>query len=192
MEHHLTFQEFTRHYAGLAKEDFLQRFPTPILLIDFAGVQDVPDKVKETEAPPPPSPMAALTQFTPGHDERLASVVAAPLLKSDRNQLAGTVTLGRIDENDIVLPHGVVSKLHAVFKKDPATGQFAVVDAKSRYGTSVDGYNLPPGEVYPLRNRSVLLFARFVQAEVFFPRDFYQHMHLMLHLAKERGEPPPS
>jgi hypothetical protein len=183
MGFHLSFQDFGRHYAGLSKEDFFARFPTPILVIDFEGVRDVPDDVETQEQPLRP---AALTQFTPGHDEKLAQVVVAPLLKSDRNTMPGVVTLGRIEENDIVLPHGVISKLHAVFRKDPTTGVFSVVDAKSRYGTAVNGQNLPPGESSPLKKRTTLLFARFVLAEIFPPLEFYQHMHLMLHLGREK------
>jgi len=183
IEFHLSFAQFGQAYAALPKEDFLSRFSEPILLVDFEGVRDVPSNIEGTTPPPLEG---ALTQFTPGHDEKLDTVAVVPVVKSDRNTMANVVTLGRANSNDIVLPHGVISKLHAVFKKDPTTGQFSVTDAQSKYGTAVDGYPLPPAEAYPLTSKSTIVFAKFVQAVVFSPRDFHQHMHLMLHLGRDK------
>ncbi len=183
-EFHLSFQEFGKRYSGMTRDEFLASFNVPILLIDFEGVVTPP-----TGAGAAPSPQVdARTQFSPGHDEKLDKVVVAPLLKSDRNAQANVVTLGRAEKNDIVLPHNVISKLHAVFRKDPSTGQFSVTDAKSKYGTMVDGQPLIPMEPCMLSKKATLLFARFVQATLFFPRDFHQQMHLMLHMGQ--GVPP--
>jgi hypothetical protein len=182
-EYHLRFTEFGKQYAHLPKEQFLAAFTAPFLVIDFEGMVDVPDKLKGTAGPPP---LNALTQFTPGHDEKMDKVVVAPLVKSDRNKVPNSVTLGRAATNDIVLPHGVVSKVHAVFKKDLSTGVYTVTDAKSRYGTAVNGKPLMPAEPFPLASKANIVFARFVQAIFFSPVDFFQHMHLMLHLGREK------
>jgi hypothetical protein len=183
MKFHLNFPDFVDQYASLERDRFLATFPEPILLIDFKGIREVPENLKGNAQPPP---MTALTQFTPGHDENLDMVVVAPLRKSDRNKMANAVTLGRARTNDIVLPHGVISKLHAFFRKDPATGNLSITDADSRYGTAVNSENLVPADPYPLNNKSTLLFAKFVQAHLYFPRDFYQQMHLMLHQGRGR------
>jgi hypothetical protein len=183
MDFHVSFTEFGKKYVGLTKEQFLATFTTPILVIDFEGVVNVPDKLKGTASPPP---LNAMTQFTPGHDEKLEKVVVVPLLKSDRNKVPNSITLGRATTNDVVVPHGVISKLHAVFKKDPSTGVFTVTDAKSRYGTAVNGKPLLPAEPFPLQSKANIVFARFVQAIFFLPADFFQHMHLMLHFGREK------
>jgi hypothetical protein len=182
MEHHLTFREFGDRYAKLSRDEFLAKFPTPVLVVDFEGLETPPKELPDS--PPPPS--NALTQFTPGHDEKLNQVAVAPLVKSKRNPMQKAVTLGRAEANDIVVPHGVISKLHAFFKKDPSTGQLSITDANSRFGTAVGGHILPPGESYPLAKKANIVFARYVQAILFFPADFYQHMHLMLHLGREK------
>ncbi len=183
MDFHKTFAEFAREYSGMAKEQFLTQFNVPFLLIDFEGVV-APPKSMETTMPPPR--LNAMTQFSPGHDEKQDKVVVAPLLKSDRNDMAGVITLGRADKNDIVLPHGVISKLHAVFRKDPSTGHYSVTDAKSKYGTFVDEKQLVPMEPFMLTKKTTILFARYVQAMFFPPREFHQHMHLMLHRGQEK------
>jgi hypothetical protein len=182
-EFHLSFQEFAKRYASLPKEQFLSTFTVPILVIDFEGVVDVPDKLKGTAGPPP---LNALTQFTPGYDEKMDKVVVVPLVKSDRNKVPNAVTLGRAVTNDVVLPHGVVSKVHAVFKKNPDTGQFTITDAKSRYGTAVNGKPLLPAEPFPVTSKANVVFARFVQGIFFSPADFFQHMHLMLALGRQK------
>ncbi len=182
MEHHLTFREFGDQFAKLSKEAFIARFPTPILVVDFEGLETPPKELPDSPAPP----SNALTQFTPGHDEKLNQVAVAPLVKSKRNPMQKAVTLGRAAANDIVVPHGVISKLHAFFKKDPASGELSITDANSRFGTAAEGHILLPGEPYLLTKKTSIVFARYVQALLFFPAEFFQHMHLMLHLGREK------
>src|SRR3954454_22093827 len=63
------------------------------------------------------------------------------------------ITIGRVDENDICLPKGNISKKHTkIVVKD---GKIIVLDLKSTNGTYVNGKKLagphvtkPTGEVY--------------------------------------------
>lgn len=61
------------------------------------------------------------------------------------------VTVGRVDNNDLVLQDDSVSRFHAYFRLDDRQGWF-VTDAESRNGTWVDGVKLAPNERAPVRD----------------------------------------
>ena len=48
------------------------------------------------------------------------------------------ISLGRSTEQDICLDDQSVSRLHALFRHDPATGAWLLVDMESKNGTWVD------------------------------------------------------
>jgi len=52
------------------------------------------------------------------------------------------ITVGRIDSNDLVVEDPSVSRFHAYFRLEK-TGEWWLVDADSRNGTSVAGQKLP-------------------------------------------------
>lgn len=58
----------------------------------------------------------------------------------------GRITVGRGVENDVVLPHAMVSKAHAFFVE--RDGRYGLADAGSRNGTSIGGERLTPGTVF--------------------------------------------
>jgi hypothetical protein len=81
------------------------------------------------------------------------------------------VTLGRAPECDIVIEDATVSRLHAVFRKEPHTGMWQVVDAESHNGTFQAGVLIVPGRPTPLFERAALRFGAvemsFLQASAF-------------------------
>jgi len=68
------------------------------------------------------------------------------VVKSDNNPWAGRISVGRARNNDIVLPHASVSKLHAHFS-ETKTG-LTLSDAGSRNGTHLSG--VPVGADQPV------------------------------------------
>lgn len=60
------------------------------------------------------------------------------------NPFAMGVTIGRVESNDVVLDDGSVSRFHAWLQQDERTGQWAITDAESKNGTSVNGAPLGP------------------------------------------------
>lgn len=81
------------------------------------------------------------------------------------------ITLGRSPECDIVIEDATVSRLHAVFRKEPHTGMWQVVDAESHNGTFQAGVLIVPGRPTPLFGRAALRFGAvemsFLQASAF-------------------------
>lgn len=67
--------------------------------------------------------------------------------KTGRNSFSG-VTIGRTQNNDVVVPVRTVSKFHAWISSEG--GRFYCYDAQSSYGTSVDQVLLQGGERRPL------------------------------------------
>jgi pSer/pThr/pTyr-binding forkhead associated (FHA) protein len=179
MARHQTLEEFLKENSRLSQSQFLIKYPAPLLEIDFKGILSAPKEALDQVEPPSEG---ALTQFTLGHDDKLDEIIIAPLEKSNRNPMQNAVTLGRAITNDIIIPHGVISKLHAILKKETNTGQYSIADIDSKYGTTVNQYSLPPTEAYPLTGKPQIVFAKYIRAVFYSPKEFHQHMHFIRHL----------
>jgi pSer/pThr/pTyr-binding forkhead associated (FHA) protein len=81
------------------------------------------------------------------------------------------VTLGRVPDCDIVIEDAIVSRTHALFRQEPHTGMWHVVDAESHNGTFLAGALIVPGRPMPLFERAALRFGgvevAFLQASAF-------------------------
>ncbi len=85
--------------------------------------------------PPPPPPPPPPTVIVDGAKE--GSLVSTVLEQPYPLNRASTVTIGRTDENNIVMPVHQVSRRHAIVKWDGEG--FAVIDKGSTNGTLVNG-----------------------------------------------------
>jgi hypothetical protein len=65
------------------------------------------------------------------------SLVVQPLAKSTRNPFNDQLTIGRANNNDVILKLPSVSKFHAWLKV--IDGAYRIFDAKSSFGTFVEG-----------------------------------------------------
>ncbi len=88
-----------------------------------------------------------------------------------RDGLVPEVTLGRTQDNDIIIQDPTVSRLHASFYQESHTGTWYVSDAGSHNGTWNNGTLLIPGRPEPLFARAALRFgdvqATFLQPDTF-------------------------
>jgi len=85
--------------------------------------------------------------------------------KSPRNSWRGRISVGRATNNDIVIRHESVSKLHAHFTPattEPTTGgpppSYLLTDAGSSNGTEVNDTTLTADVPAPIRNRDRVAF----------------------------------
>lgn len=65
------------------------------------------------------------------------------LKKSERNPFGALITLGRAKNNDIIVDHPTVSKVHVIFTQT-GKGEWSVSDERSSNGTFLNGVKLEP------------------------------------------------
>jgi hypothetical protein len=91
---------------------------------------------------------------------RVGEPLVFPLVKgsSRANAFGMGITVGRTDNNDIVLPDQSVSRFHAFFQQDPKTELWKLTDAESKNGTFVAGQRLAPQEGVQIESGARLRF----------------------------------
>lgn len=125
------------------------------LLFDEDGVTNRGLHLQEVTNELTAAPVSSLTvdpaQAFGRITEPLRHFACYPIVKSARNVFPYGPTLGRTRNNDIVVPLSVVSKFHSWFQRQGET--LYMYDANSRFGTFVNGVQLPSsGEAgLPLR-----------------------------------------
>jgi len=80
------------------------------------------------------------------------------------------IKVGRTDNNDVVLAQAGVSKFHAWFRRDAATGKYLVQDAESENGTTVEGQELSAPQSKSLNGGERIVFGKIAHAEFHTPQ----------------------
>jgi hypothetical protein len=141
---------------SIDQKTFVDRFPHPMLVVRKGGndpgaapfEKELDWKVTKA------SPFATATGLPRGPKPTVSSV--EPLVKTNRNPFAGMITVGRAPNNDVCLPVGSVSKLHAYFQEQGK--KWFVRDGTSANGTFVDGQKLVPEKAVELADGAHLAF----------------------------------
>jgi len=94
------------------------------------------------------------------------------------------VTIGRSEDNDVVLQDGTVSSRHAAILFDAHTASFALQDQESTNGTAINGRSVVPLRVTPIQDGDVLSFGDAVFL-FFTPSGFYQALREKLGLGQQ-------
>lgn len=76
---------------------------------------------------------------------------------STQNAFAMGVTVGRVQNNDIIISHDSVSRFHAFFQQDK-NGAWTLTDAESKFGTFVNEAKSPANKHVPVPDRAVIRF----------------------------------
>lgn len=100
----------------------------------------------------------------------------APLVRrAEATADAGSISLGRAPENDIVLSVESVSHVHAVFSSD---GQrWLLTDRDSKNGTTLNGTPLAKGQPTPLHSGDRILFGGEIAAVFLTSEALYEKAH---------------
>jgi pSer/pThr/pTyr-binding forkhead associated (FHA) protein len=131
------------------------------------------------ESPPPQKdPHLRFARSTLSNIQFSRPAISEPLVLElrQRTPKVEEVTLGRSPDCDIVIEDATVSRLHAVFRKEPHTGMWHVVDAESHNGTFQAGVLIVPGRPTPLFERASLRFGAVEMAFLQAPA-FEQYVH---------------
>jgi len=172
---------------GLTDEPtFLERHPAPALVFDPSP--DAEGTAVDTPSGGEPSARDTSTEVMGALQaaqqlSRISEVVdraarVAWLEKSERNPFGSLITLGRAKNNDVVVKHATVSKLHAIFTA-PEAGSWVVEDDDSSNGTFVNGVKLAPKQKTPLNDGDSLRFGPDVQARFFMSASLRQFLEVL-------------
>jgi pSer/pThr/pTyr-binding forkhead associated (FHA) protein len=184
MDVHLKTEEFIERFGSLSKKRFLDQFREPFLLLEMRGRKKSEgfSAYARTSTSKGPTLPAVKVMDT------VIDSLTVPLEKSERNTFENSITVGRDQSNDVVLPHRSVSKFHAVIRKDPATGSLSIWDLGSLNGTTANGRYLPEGEACALESGMTIVFGQSVQGTFFSPEEFFDYVRLMIRLKSAREE----
>ncbi|MHC4779012.1 MAG: FHA domain-containing protein [Planctomycetota bacterium] len=179
---HETLLQFHEKFGPLEKDAFLSKFGSPFLVVELDPKdQSTDSKFKTLDQPGERERSTTQVKRKAGpHDVR--EFLAIPLVKSDRNSFGNMITVGRSSNNDVVVPHASVSKLHAIFKVDGPTQTVSVSDVGSSYGTTVNGKGLEKNVDRDLKSGDSVRFADSVKATVLAKEDFFEYLHLYIRM----------
>lgn len=181
MDVHTPLTDFVELCANLGKNKFQERFHAPFLVVELGGVprslEDFKTYAMRPEERKPTS--HGLGNGIP------PETVAVPLVKAGRNTFHDKITIGRAANNDVVVPHPSVSKLHALIKAGSVAGAYLLSDVGSTYGTKVNGRKLAKLDAHTLASGDTILLAESVRVTYFTLPDFFEYLQLV----KRAGTP---
>jgi hypothetical protein len=96
------------------------------------------------------------------------------------NAFASAVTLGRLENNDIVLRDNSVSRFHAYLQQEAKSGQWRLFDADSKHGTWLNGTRMQPKQAAPVNDLAELKVGE-VELFFFLPKSFFEYVQGHLH-----------
>lgn len=181
------FLDFIMEAMDAEEEDFCRRFPDPFLLVEFEGIQPVGEL--DTSVGYRRGFADTLTGLPVGleriKDDKLCIVRKAGEAAEDPS-----VHVGRAPDNDIVLDYPRVSKRHALLVRTDEGG-YAIQDAGSTNGTSLNDRRLDPGEKAPLANGDKLEFGGDFYATFYTPEGLFSYINRLAEeeqVRKKRNE----
>jgi hypothetical protein len=110
----------------------------------------------------------------PSHRSQLKTALCEPLVKSTRNPYAGMITVGRAPNNDVCIPMGSVSKLHAYFQNEGAN--WVLRDSHSSFGTFVNDTKVHPDKPHPIENGTQISFGPDTDCLFKTPKGLYAYL----------------
>jgi len=94
----------------------------------------------------------------PARGKKLDHQLPVLELRKDSSGPGDQISVGRAEENDIVIHDETVSANHAVFMTEAHTGRLLLQDFESTNGTTINGKLLVPGRALELRDGDELSF----------------------------------
>ncbi|MHC5039832.1 MAG: FHA domain-containing protein [Planctomycetota bacterium] len=173
----INLEMFSQIVRDISRDEFEKRYPHPFLL----GTGPAPTAPASRRAF---QTMAGFQTADPPTSEAEKDLPVHPVLKSDRNSFRNMITLGRSDNNDIVIEHPSVSKFHAYLQADPKHIRYSICDADSRYGSFVEDRKLRPSTPRNLKGGETLSFGKGARYTYFPSGDFYDYVKVLQGLGK--------
>ena len=157
------------------REEFLQNYPDAVLM-GLGTPSGTGRRAFQTMAG-----FQIAEELTPGRETELT---VHPIVKTERNSFGHMITLGRSDNNDVVIEHPSVSKFHAFFSRGAKGNRYSISDADSRFGTFVEDHRLRPSKAQVLNSGETLAFGKGSKFGFYLPGDFYDYLKVLQGLGK--------
>lgn len=103
-----------------------------------------------------------------------------PVDQQHRTAFESIVSVGRADNNDIVLRYPEISKFHAFFQR-VREGKYVLVDAESTNGTFLNSSELSPEERVEPQDGDLISFGGEAHFVFYTPAGFYQFLKGAVH-----------
>lgn len=155
--------DFIRGIRSITKGQFRISFPHPFL------VQSQMPLVEADQDDPFFDTVYEDTDKLPLADAD--SCLIFPIVKRGVNSFSQMITVGRTLNNDLVIPHPLVSKFHAYFRFEE--GHWIVRDANSKNGTFVSNKRLEPNVDHRAIDKCLVSFSKQVSFLFFNPDTFW-------------------
>jgi len=165
-------QDYIDAWAGLDRKTFIQQIGVPVLISkayqDYMVFQSEATKFKESEIDTQP----IRDHETLNHRQQVFEI------RKIKPGPTHQITVGRSEDNDLVIHDETVSAQHALFLRDIKTSITQLQDRESTNGTRVNGAFLLPGRTPRLQDGDRILFG---DAEFFFysPGGLYDELSKM-------------
>jgi len=168
-------EDLQRRALRMGPEGFCAQHPNPFLIrLDERGGRDEP--VPWAFKTPPRGPQ--------GTQQRIIAPAAGPaahvyeLIKSSGKGARDTITVGRTDDNDVVIAEMSISRTHASLKTGSPTN-WVLVDGGSSNGTRLNGIRVSAGEPTLLSSGDVISFGD-VGVLLLFPATLWEQLEQLV------------
>ena len=161
----------------LERGAFMEQYGSAVLVVG-PGASGPKDQIlTQVLAPLPPTDKFRSEELRAEGSRGDAEVI--PLVKSDRNPFEGMITVGRAGNNDVVLEHASISKMHAIFHHGGGD-EWRLEDRNSTNGTFMDDTPLPGGERRRIPDGATLRFGGELEAQFLLPESLWDRLKVMI------------
>jgi hypothetical protein len=175
----MRFKDLLRR-AG-TEEDFLRRYPHPALLLEpfsessTSSMIDTPDP--DAQTPSEATWLDLKDVLAPPPELVHPKATAVWLVKSNRNPFAGMITIGRARNNDVILQHPAISKMHAILHQQGR--DWLIEDRSSTNGTFLNESKLASNERFQVTDGVRLRLGTAIVARFFEPSSLWNFCNLL-------------
>ena len=107
-------------------------------------------------------------------ESQIAETLVVEIRKRPSPAPSKMICVGRATNNDIVLTHSTISKLHTYFLKSEYGDSYVIVDANSTNGTRVNNEPLAAYQNKPLGNRDQIRLGPTIKMLYLTPHGFFE------------------
>ncbi|MBN2497903.1 MAG: FHA domain-containing protein [Deltaproteobacteria bacterium] len=165
-------QDYVPAAMQLARDSFRERVRVPVL-VTIAPQLEESFQTARTRA------LDDMSQLGPHNRADLLHQAKVLELRPIRRRRLLQVTIGRSEENDIVLQDETVSSHHAIFTQHPSSGKPLIQDQESTNGTRINNQLLIPYKAVRVHDGDLLSFGD-VTFLFFTPAGFYDALQSLV------------